>query len=258
MAKSSYLDNLINNKLPVNNNRYLSNLWADYGNNSYYTYFNSMINNFTNEQIVALTSDDYLNNLNTNQSVLDMSYYFIEKVTLDPRYLPVRTTSNIPGIIGNDLIGRGYNTILAPKDYLPATITSINPVGANLTIPILFPASFSRSISANFAKENPVGSDRPIMAYSYTDAEEIPFEFDALADYLPEGFSSLKSYVDAIISILKPRKSNNVIYEPTVRVTFADMSFEGVCTSVGISYDNVYGNKSFVHAKINCQFTRLG
>ena len=41
MAKSSYLDNLINNRLPVVNDRYLSNLWNSYNTNTYYTYFNS-------------------------------------------------------------------------------------------------------------------------------------------------------------------------------------------------------------------------
>ena len=95
------------------------------------------------------------------------------------------------------------------------------------------------------------------MAFSYTDAEEIPFEFDALADYLPYGYNTLKEYVDDILNILQPRRSNSVIYEPTVIVEFADIRFKGICQSINISYDNVYNYKSFVHATISCSFTKL-
>lgn len=251
MAKSSYLDNLINNKLTNMSNRYLTNLWDSYGNTGY-TYFNNRLASFTNDEIIALTSSDYLNNLKTNQTVLDMTNPVLSSITLNTQYLPINRNNTNYDYSKRDL----FNGKIAPPEYLPARITSIKG-GSIITIPILFPSSFSRSISASFAKENPVGSDKPIMAYSYTDAEQIPFEFDALADYLPEPYTSLKGYVEDIISILKPGKTNNIIHEPTVEVTFADITFRGICNSINISYDNVYGYKSFVHAKISCQFTRL-
>lgn len=253
MAKSLYLDNLINDRLPVNNGRYLSSLWEGYGDNTYATYRFSAINNFTNEELIAITSSDYINNLQGNQTVLDKQNPLVDSVTLNPKYLPIHRNWYTP----NKSV-RDSNIINHPAEYLPARITSMK--GSQVySIPILFPSSFSRSITANFAKENPVGSDTPIMAYSYTDGEDIPFEFDALADYLPEEYVGvgLKGYVDAIINILKPGKSGSVIFEPTVIVEFADITFKGVCTSVSVSYDNVYNYKSFVHAKISCQFTKL-
>ena len=260
MAKSLYLDNLINDRLPVNNSRYLSSLWESYGDNTYASYIFSAINNFTNEELIAITSSDYINNLQGNQTVLDKQNALVDTITLNSKYLPI--VNNKP--FANHLYGKQGDSLTAnnivnhPADYLPARITSVK--GSQVySIPILFPSSFSRSISASFAKENPVGSDTPIMAYAYTDGEEIPFEFDALADYLPEEYVGvgLKGYVDAIMEILKPKKSGSVVFEPTVIVEFADITFKGVCTSVSVSYDNVYNYKSFVHAKISCQFTKL-
>lgn len=254
MAKSSYLDNLINNKLPkkIYENRYLTELWNTDTVSAYVSYKNSLVNNFSDEVIISVTGSDYLNNLNNNQTVLDMSNPWLSTVTLDSRYLPIKNAVS-------DKIQRLASTSMrVPANYLPASITSVKG-GTTKTIQILFPASFSRSISSSFAKENPVGSTKPIVAFSYTDAEEIPFEFDALADYLPEPYTSLKTYVDDILDILKPKMTSDyVIYEPTVIVEFADMRFSGICNSINVTYDNVYNYKSFVHAKISCSFTRLG
>ena len=267
MAKSSYIDNIINTQAGTNY-RYLSELWNSNSLNTYDTYQYSITNNFSNTIDVAIASSDYLNNLDTNQTVLNMSNNYLSSVTLNPNYLPVKNPNNPLGMQYSkfdfvdgkrDEKGNIIPGTIMPADYLPAYISSIKG-STSYVIPVLFPKSFSRSISASFAKENPVGSTTPIVAYSYTDAEEIPFEFDALADYLPTGFSTLKQYVDAIINILKPSISGseqNIINEPTVIVEFADMRFEGICTSVNVSYDNVYNYKSFVHASISCQFIRL-
>lgn len=254
MAKSAYLDNLINDRLPVTyNNRYLSTIWDTYGTNSYASYLNNTLDNFTNEKIIALASDEYLTNLATNQTVLNMDGPYISTITLNKAYLPIKKQHEVD----RGKLNSVNESIVAPPDYLPARITAVKGGIYSTPIPILFPSSFSRSISASFAKENPVGSDKPIMAYSYTDGEDIPLEFDALADYLPSPYTSLKQYVEAILDILRPRKSNNVVFEPTVIVEFADMSFKGVCTSINVSYDNLYNYKSFVHARISCQFTKL-
>lgn len=260
MAKSSYIDNLINGASPsAYRDRYLTELWRTNSVNSYDTYRYSITNNFSNEIAIAVAGSDYLNNLRTNQTVLDMQDPYLSSITLNTQYLPIERNNMKNTYIDPDT-GKEvpYDiSITAPPDYLPATITPVKNGIKGTPIPILFPLSFSRSISASFAKENPVGSTTPIMAYSYTDAEEIPIEFDALADYLPRGFTTLKQYVDAVIDLLMPEKSNSVIYEPTVIVEFADMSFKGVCTSVNVSYDNVYNYKSFVHARLSCQFTKL-
>lgn len=255
MAKSSYLDNLINNSLPTNlyRYRYLSELWNIDSVRAYISYRNGFVNGLSDDIVVGITGDDYLTNIATNQTVINMNDPKLATITLDKEYLPrVRQRR----AINSSLQGELSTAIKAPANYLPATITSVKG-GTSHTIPILFPKSFSRSISANFAKENPIGSSTPIMAFSYTDAEEIPFEFDALADYLPYGYNTLKEYVDDILNILQPKRSNSVIYEPTVIVEFADIRFKGICQNINISYDNVYNYKSFVHATISCSFTKL-
>ena len=260
MAKSSYIDNLINGATPDQyKSRYLTELWNNGSVNNYDTYKYSITNNFSNEIAIAVAGSEYLNNLNNNQTVLDMQNPYLSSVTLNPQYLPTINT-NMRNTYADSKTGElipYVSSITAPPDYLTARITPVKNGKGGTPIPILFPLSFSRSISASFAKENPVGSTTPIMAYSFTDAEEIPLEFDALADYLPTGYTSLKQYVDAVFNLLKPGVANNVIYEPTVIVEFADMSFKGVCTSVSVSYDNLYNYKSFAHAKINCSFTKL-
>lgn len=268
MAKSSYLDNLISGATPNKYKvRYLTELWNDNSVNTYDTYRYSITNNFSNTRAVAVAGSDYLNNLNTNQTVLDMNDPYLATVTLNSEFLP---TYRRPDVSVENL------SIKAPPEYLPAKISAIKNGITTAVIPILFPKAFGRSRSASFAKENPVGSTVPIMAYSYTDAEEIPLEFDALVDYLPSGYESLSAYVDAVFSILKPTygtgNNSNVVYEPTVKVEFADIVFMGVCTSVQVSYDNLYHPKyeldaagnlknikpSFAHASISCQFTKLG
>ena len=193
MAKSSYLDNLINNKLPKNvyEDRYMSELWNIVSALPYSSYRNSLVNNLSDDKIIAITGSDYLNNLNTNQTVLDMQSSFLSKITLDDRYLPVKKIEEGTRTIGDRMQGLLSTNMRVPANYLPASITAYKGGAAARTIQVLFPASFSRSISSSFAKENPVGSTKPIMAFSYTDAEEIPFEFDALADYLPEPYTTL-------------------------------------------------------------------
>lgn len=256
MSKSKYLDNLINNKLPSNTRvRYLSELWNINSDNTYNTYRFNRLNNFTDEELYLITGSQYLNDSsNINQTVTDgMNSTLFSTITLNPQFLPI---ANVNDRSRFDLT-KFNDSIKLPPEYLPASITAVKGGVSSRTIPILFPTSFSRSINATFAKENPVGSTQAIMAYSYTDSEQIPLEFDALADYLPEGYTTLNEYVEEILNILQPRKSNDTIFEPTVIVEFADIRFSGVCTSVNVSYDNVYNYKSFVHARISCQFTKL-
>lgn len=257
MARSTYLDNLINGNLPIiPRSTYINRVWRDTTDITVSPVTSSIFNNLTNSIDYILMGSDYLNNLNyirRQNLVFNMSSTYVGNITLDNRYLPVELKSR-----GTDYTNsyKDNLTISAPPEYLPATITRTTN-GLVKVIPILFPKSFSRSMQASFAKESPVGSITPIVAYSYTGPESIPLEFDALSDYLPQGYKTLNEYVEDILSLLKPRRANNTIYEPTVTVSFADISFQGICESVSISYDNVYDYKSFTHAVINCQFTKL-
>lgn len=260
MSKSSYLDNLIKGNLPINpRSTYINNIWRETTGTKVSPPTSSIFTNLGNEVTIALMNSNYLYDLTNaykNNLVVNMnSTAYSMSITLDKRYLPVTAENKNKNAPGNSKYGL---SIVAPPEYLPATITRTT-AGERHEIPILFPKSFSRSIQASFAKENPVGSTLPITAYSYTNAESIPLEFDVLADYLPTQYKDkgLNAYIEDIISILKPKKSNSTIYEPTVTVSFADISFQGICESVSVNYTNLYDYKSFTHAVIDCQFTKL-
>ena len=264
MSKSSYLDNLIKGALPIiPRSAYLNKLWSDTTNVKITPMTSSIFDNLSNTTEYKITNSSYLNDKNNFKAeakfgLNSMSKNIISKITLNDEYLPKTSknkTTNSPGS------SRYKMSITAPPDYMPASITRIRG-SESKTIQILFPKSFSRSIQAAFAKENPVGSDTPIVAYSYTNAEQMPLEFDALADYLPEGYNSLNEYVEDIIEILKPKKESKIIYEPTVTVQIADITFSGICESVSINYDTLFNgtnnsSSSFVHAVISCNFTKL-
>lgn len=259
MAKSSYLDNLINGTLPIiPRSTYINKLWRETTNSTVTHPASSIFTNLTNSSIYTLMGSNYLNDLSNmvrNQVTSGLPKNYTSVITLDNRYLPI--SRELKKDFDNFGDGSYRDKIIAPPGYLPASITRTTVGMKQKEIPILFPKSFSRSIQASYAKENPVGSTRPIVAYSFTNAEQIPLEFDALADYLPNGYTTLNEYVEDIISILKPGSSNSAITEPTVTVTLADISFQGICESISINYDNVYGDKTFTHAVISCNFTKL-
>ena len=95
------------------------------------------------------------------------------------------------------------------------------------------------------------------MAYDYTDSESFPFSFVALADYLPSGYSSLNTYVEAIKEMVRPNYSGNTVLSPHIVLYYADISVECVCTSINVQYADYYGNNSFVKADISCEFTKI-
>ena len=148
-------------------------------------------------------------------------------------------------------------SITVPPDYLNAKLIIYKGGDKHLELPVLFPGSFSNSISATYAKESPVGSNKPIIAFEHTDAESFPFSFVALADYLPTGYNTLESYIEAIKEMVKPYYDGQIVKSPSVQLVIANYAILCVCTSVNITYDELYNNQSFVKANISCEFTRL-
>lgn len=162
-----------------------------------------------------------------------------------------------------DLTGTHYVTpsISTPPGYLVAHIIIEKGGSETKDIPILFPGTFSNSISASYATESPVGSVQPIIAFNATDAESFPFSFVALADYLPDGYTSLKSYLEALKEMVKPAytktATSNIVKAPTVWLFFADYSVHCVCKSISIAYDEIYKGNSFYKANVSCEFTKI-
>lgn len=190
-------------------------------------------------------------NQNTNQTVIDPFMTDNFRRSVNDYYNPIKQIKNL--MIDEKFI------INKPLDFLPCVIELFygdRREKPDDIIQILFPESFSESLSATFVKESPVGSDRPIVAFSHTNPQQVPITFVALSDYLPAGFTSLKQYITKIKQMVKPRyKGDSTVVSPWVKITFSNMVYEAVCDSIDIAYTNVYGNKTLVHATINCNFT---
>lgn len=197
-------------------------------------------------------NSSYLNNITirpaSGQTVVDPFLNDISTTTLNSNYIPIKK-------ISTDAPLNEHIRISNYADYLPAEITIYHDTDKYGTFSVLFPSSFSESISATYVKESPVGSAYPIVAFSSTGNSTIPLTFDVLAEYLPSGISSLRQYVEGLKQMVRPKYSGDIVKSPWVLVKFADVSFEGVCDSLGIDYHNVYGNKSFIKATVTCQFT---
>ena len=203
------------------------------------------------EGVVSYT-DDYLSALgvyNPNQTYADTLLTSLGLVTLNSYYTPIRR-------IQENL--KYKRTINKSADYLPCKIDVYFGGQYYYTLPIVFPQSLAESISANFIKESPVGSTLPIVAFSNTEPQDFSMTFTATKDYLPAGYSSLRDYVQSVKAICKPRYNGNIVLAPSVRITYSDIVFSGVCNSVSVEYEDVYDNKSMVVARFNCSFTLTG
>ena len=98
MAKSTYLDNLINGKLPIlPNSSYLNRLWRDTTNITVIQATSSIFEILTNSTDILLVGDKFLTDLTENvrnNLVTDMSSNIFSLVTFDKRYLPISQKSS--------------------------------------------------------------------------------------------------------------------------------------------------------------------
>ena len=175
----------------------------------------------------------------------------ISKVTLNKNQLPLASDTQT-----NRLAQSGTFSGKVPPGYISAKIELYYSGVLSKTIPILFPESASESLGANYLKENPIGSSNPIMAFGHSNNSTVSIAFVALSDYLPQGYTTFESYIDAIRSLTKPKYSEDYVKGPEVKVYLASIYFEGVCDSISIDYQNIYGNQTFTVANISCQFTK--
>ena len=195
--------------------------------------------------------NEHVNFSYTNSTLVDPFLSDVSIVTLNKNYLPIASRNSI------SLKNRSESTIIkVPANYITAKIDVYYAGSLYKSIPLLFPESASESLSANFVKENPVGSSVPIVAFANSGNSQISINFVALADYLPIGYESFEDYLNAIRSMTKPQLSGNYVKGPEVFVSLANISFYGVCDSVSIEYKNMYKNNSYSMANISCQFTR--
>lgn len=173
-------------------------------------------------------------------------------VTLNKDHLPIASSHAI------DLRDKykGSLMVRTSPGYINAEIKIYYAGSCYYTIPILFPESASESYGATYVKESPVGSSTPIVAFANSNATTINLTFKALSDHLPTLYNNFSEYIDAIKHMTIPKTSGSHVMGPTVTVTIANLSFSGVCDSVSIDYQNLYGDKTYTMADITCQFTK--
>ena len=104
-------------------------------------------------------------------------------------------------------------------------------------IPILWtPESLSETVSSSYDQQNIPGRSAPVISYSYTGARQVSISFTVTADYLPVGFKSVKSYVDAIKALEYPSYSSNIVTAPNASLHLLNLEINGVCSTVSIEY----------------------
>lgn len=195
---------------------------------------------------------------NPNQTVYDPFSTDRSGVNLGDFYTPIRRiSSRVPSYNNNLAAPDGYNICIITLYYTK------DPSSNRIEIPVLFPESFSESLSASYAKESPVGSSVPIVAFSHTNPQQLPLTFIASKDYLPSSYKDFNSYINDIKLMVKPKKSTNssnksVVVAPTITLRFLNLFYNVVCDSIDIAYSPIYEKDSFVHATITCQFTVVG
>lgn len=206
-------------------------------------------NSFTSTSFDSFNTNSFSSTWdNTAHVIIDPNITDGYKITVNKNYLPSNhfESSNI-----------SVSSIKTPPGYLTAHIAIYKGSTKTADIPVLFPGTLSNSISASFARSNPVGSNKPIIAYEHTDAESFPFNFVALADYLPVGYTSLNAYIEALKEMVRPSYSGNTVLSPHVILYYADIVIECVCTNINVQYADYYGTNSFVKADISCEFTKI-
>lgn len=187
----------------------------------------------------------------TNAVLLDPFISDISLVTLNKDYLPIVSANS------QSLKNRTDHPLFKePPGYLSAVIKVYYKGNCEYTIPMLFPESASESYGASFVKESPVGSTYPILAFANSGASTVNISFVALSDHLPKGYSTLSDYLNAIKQMTRPKYSGTHVIGPEVTVSLANITFSGVCDSISIDYQNLYGDNSYSMATITCQFTR--
>lgn len=258
-SKSRFLEELISEKLTPSTN-IIDSIW-NVPSPEINTVSSSILESLTSDTTVLTNGDAWINSLQVHNynsipnTVSDTSLVGLSQVTKNLQALPI--TKRV-----SDTANIKYNRSTLPEKFMVCELAVSKGSSYIRTIEILFPKAFSRSITSTFSKQNPIGSSKAIMSYAFTDSETIPFSFDCLSEYLPEGYTSLTTYIDDIMDILKPSTTNNVVKQPRVKLTIADLQLDCVCTSVSVDYDMLFNgstneNSSFAHAVVTLQLTRI-
>lgn len=210
------------------------------------------VNSFIQQHIQM--TDVKGNSVNTNYTLVDPFLHNLSQQTLNKNY--IQQVNNFKNSLALKADGRhnAFNSL--PPNYITAEITVYHGGITSGKLYLLFPGEVSESSSANYVKESPVGSTYPIVAFGNTQPSQVNLSFIALADYLPQGETSLDSYIKSIRSMLQPSyPDSSHVSAPTVYVHLGNVRFSGVCDSVNINYYNLFNRQTYVKADISCSFT---
>lgn len=204
---------------------------------------------------------------NSSDTFLDILYNGkINSLPIDPFLTDMGTVTldseKLPRSYNYDAHKKSLSKVGSSFTYLPPSYTEAHIelyYNGELyrDIPILFTESMSESLQASFIKETPVGSATPIIAFASSQPTTVNISFIALQEYLPQGYSTFNDYIETIRKLTKPRHSGSYVQAPEVSVNISGQSFYGVCDSVSIDYDDIYGSHTYLKATVSCQFTLM-
>ena len=109
------------------------------------------------------------------------------------------------------------------------------------------PVNLSENYSASYANQEIIGSSRPRIMYTGTSLRTMSFSLQNMSlSYLPKGYNSLKEYVRMIQSLCFPMyAASGIITAPDCHLQLGDRGWEGVFTSINVSWgDEVYNSSS--------------
>lgn len=149
-----------------------------------------------------------------------------------------------------------------PRTWFDSYIIIYNVKGGTKTIPIvLSPTGISENLSASFDQQTSAGRSAPVISYSSTGARTINFNMRVSADMLPSGYGkNTKNYISALKALLFPDYSSSIgiIKSPHCLVVIGKLKLDGVCTSFGATYQDIFGkNGQHTVVDVDLSFTEV-
>ena len=108
------------------------------------------------------------------------------------------------------------------------------------------PVGWGENYTANYANQEIIGSSRPRVMYTGTSLRTMTFSLQNLTrDYLPTGYDSLTDYIHRLQALCFPEyKANGIIEAPDCHLQIGERGFQGVFTSVSVSWGDEVYNRS--------------
>lgn len=156
-----------------------------------------------------------------------------------------------------------YNSLpKKPVKWFDSYIIMYNVKGGTKKIPIvLSPTGINESISVSYDQQTSPGRSAPVISYTNTGARTLSFTMRVSSDTLPSDYGKdVNSYVSNLKAMLYPDYSSKtgIIRSPHCLVVIGNLKIDGVCTSFGAAYQEIYrSNGQFAYVDVDLSFMEV-